>query len=76
MSDEDSDGAAESENPTQFPLGRALSVIASGHGNKSHSDFFFGDGDIDQTSYEFDNHGNMQDGQVAKPVHQPLVMRC
>ncbi|ELT99584.1 hypothetical protein CAPTEDRAFT_201741 [Capitella teleta] len=34
-----------------------------GHGIKNHSDFFFGDGDVDQAVYEYDSHRNMQDGQ-------------
>ena len=63
ISDEESDAAGESEQ--QLTRGSPLTVIASGHGNKTHSDFFFGDGDVDQGAYEFDNLGNMQDVPVG-----------
>ena len=42
-----------------------LSHIASGMGNNNHSDFFFGDGDVDQTVFEYDPLGNMQNGRVG-----------
>ena len=34
--------------------------------NGNHSDFFFGDGDIDQINFEYDELGGIQNGQVGK----------
>ncbi len=41
-----------------------LTNIASGLGNNSHSDFFFGDGEVDQSGFEYEPLSNMQNGQV------------
>lgn len=60
MSDEDSDVP---ENDVL--LDTNLSHIASGMGNDNHSDFFFGDGDVDQTSFEYDNLENLQNARVS-----------
>ena len=32
--------------------------------NGNHSDFFFGDGDIDQINLDYDELGSIQNGQV------------
>ena len=34
--------------------------------NGNHSDFFFGDGDIDQINFEYDELGGIQNGQVGE----------
>ena len=43
-----------------------LTTIASGVGNNSHSDFFFGDGDVEQCGFDYDSIGNLQNGPVRE----------
>ena len=60
ISDEESD-VQESE---QQDTAGILTTIASGVGNNSHSDFFFGDGDVEQCDFDYDSIGNLANGQV------------
>lgn len=41
-----------------------LTYIASGMGNSNHSDFFFGDGDMDQMVFESEHFPSIQNCQV------------
>ena len=61
MSEEESDVQdVELERTTN------LTSIASGLGNNSHSDFFFGDGEIEQPGFqEYEPLSNIQNGQVS-----------
>jgi hypothetical protein len=42
-----------------------LATIASGLGNTSHSDFFFGDGSMEQGVFDYDTLENINDSQVC-----------
>ena len=42
----------------------SLLNIAQGLGSNSHSDFFFGDTDVDNVQYDFDTHITMTNGHV------------
>ena len=44
-----------------------LTYIASGMGTSNHSDFFFGDGDMDQIVYECEPFTGIQNCQVRAP---------
>ena len=49
--------------------GNLASMMAGVGINGNHSDFFFGDGDIDQINFDYDELGSIQNGQVSQIRH-------
>ena len=60
---EDESDAGEGESDQQKVV--TLASIASGLGNTSHSDLFFGDGAMDQGVFDYDALDNINDSQVG-----------
>ena len=52
-----------------------LATIASGVGNTSHSDYFFGDGDVDPPDFDFDTLSNISDGQVNYLLFSYFILK-
>ncbi len=56
--------------------GATLTSLIGGVGiNGNHSDFFFGDGDMEQLTFDYETFGNLQNVQVSDATRCD-AMRC